>query len=511
MSIAIILVGVALKLRIPYPITLVLGGVLLGFFPGLSEIYFSPSLVLVTVLPPILYHAAYSIHFKEFKKNINDILWLGLGLVFATTFVIGIIFKWMFPELPWAVAFTFGAIISPPDAVAATSILRRFSIGPRLLTTLEGESLINDAAGLLLYKLSVVALLSGTFSFTEGGFEFIKIVTGGAVIGVLSGLLLHSFSSYFFNSVLAVVFSFVIPYLAFLLADAFEFSGVLSVVICGLIGSRMLVKNFSSFTRIVGWSSWDIFIIFLNCFIFILIGLQLHGVVQRLTFEKLSLYIAAGILLTLSTILIRFICVYMSMGISLLFRKKMAHTTHWTLNDAFILSWSGMRGIVSLIAALALPYSMPDGSPLPGRDLIIFLTFIVILLTLIIPGLTLPSLMRILKFHPLNEKYNTKQIRQNLLIAAHEEIEHIYKEGHIDDQEYSFLLTYFKLRHQILEIASQSEQETFAVELAQKKVLLKKREYLLRMWENNEIDDHLFNMLENEIDLEESNFVRAII
>jgi CPA1 family monovalent cation:H+ antiporter len=315
MTLAIVLVGIALRLRIPYPLALVLGGAALGFTPGLNEIPFSPNLVLVIVLPPTLYYAAYSIPFKEFRRNIQDILWLALGLVMVTTLFIGLLFKWLFPELPWALAFTFGAIISPPDAVAATAILRRFTISSRLLTVLEGESLINDATGLVLYRISVIALLSGIFSLTEASLEFTKVAVGGILIGMMTGYLLHAFSSRFLDPILAVVFSFTIPYLTYILADLLQVSGVLAVVINGLIGSRMMVTKFAALTRVIGWAAWDILIILLNCFIFILIGLQLPGVIHRLTMEKILIYFGYGVILTVATILIRFVWVYLRQGI----------------------------------------------------------------------------------------------------------------------------------------------------------------------------------------------------
>lgn len=507
---AIFLVGLAFKLRIAYPIALVLGGSFLGFFPGLTNINFDPNLILVIVLPPTLYYAAYSIPYKEFMYNLRDILWLGLGLVFVTTLVVGLCFKWLFPDLPWEVAFIFGAIISPPDAIAATTILRRFNIHTRLLTTLEGESLINDAAGLLLYKLGVIALLSGSFSWFDASVEFAKIAGGGVFIGLTTGLLLHRFSSRFFDPVLAVVFSFIIPYITYILADSFGVSGILAVVISGLIGS-LLRKDFSSLTRVVGWASWDILIIFLNCFVFILIGLQLHGLVERLTFNKTLLYLSYGIFLTAVSIFVRFLWVYIRKNIKTLTQKIKRDSFDWDLKDVTILSWCGMRGIVSLAAALALPYEMPNGAPFPGRDIVIFLTFIIILLTLLIPGLSLSRILQWLKIRDMHHDHSTKMIRKELLTVANEEIQRLYNSRKIDDEEYSFLVTYFNSRHQVLEIASQTKQKTNNLEQARQEILQKKHQYLLDLWEKNEINDHLFNLLDHEIDLEEVYVPRAEI
>lgn len=511
MSIAIILVGIGLKWRIPYPITLVLGGAALGFIPGLKEIHFNPNLILIIVLPPILFYAAYSISNKEFLKNIYDILWLALGLVLATTFIVALIFKGLFPEYPWALAFAFGAIISPPDAVAATAILKRFSINSRLLTILEGESLINDATGLVLYKLAVIALLAGSFSVTEASFEFVQMAIGGIAIGILSGYFLNLFSSKFFSPILAVVFSFAIPYIAYSAADFFEVSGVLAVVINGLIGSRLLITHFMSLTRIIAWVTWDVFIIMLNCFIFILIGLQLQGIVERLTFSKAFLYSFYAFLITAAMMLIRFIWVYARNRAICMSRNIVSQFCQTNFGDAAIISWCGMRGIVSLAAALALPFYLPDGADLPGRDVVIFLTFLIIVYTMLIAGLSLPLLLKSLHVEETEEIKDATIPRKKLIRTAQSEIENLRQSKLIEEEDYLFLLSYFKLRHQMLEISSRQDKLKHPVESARLKIISRKRKHLIEMWEKNEINDELFNLLEGEIDLEESSIARAIL
>jgi monovalent cation/hydrogen antiporter len=508
MSIAIVLVGLAMRWQIPYPLALVVGGVVLGFIPKLKTFDLDPHLVQVIVLPPILYYAAYSVPFKEFRGNIQHILWLALGLVIVTTVTIGWCFKWLFPDLPWALAFTFGAIISPPDAVAATTILKNFTINTKLLTVLEGESLINDATGLLLYRLALVALLSGSFDAGDASIDFLQIVGGGLLIGVITGYGLHIFSSHFFDPILSVIYSFVIPYIVFILADSLELSGVLAVVVSGLIGSRLLTTHFSPLTRVIGWASWDIFIIVLNCFVFILIGLQLYGIVQRLTLETAILYLWYGFVLTLAMIIIRFIWVYIREGMAYLTTKQNSRSLQETLHEAIILSWSGMRGIVSLTLALALPFNLPDGSPLLGRDIVVFLTFVIILFTLLIPGLSLSWLMQRLNIPYIYRHQDIRIARKRLLKAAREAIQRLYDLHHLDDQEATLLLTYFNTRHQILEIVSKAKRDFHSLESARKEVLYKKRECLLEMRTKNEIDDQLFRWLERELDLEEAYLVR---
>lgn len=511
MAVAIILVGFAVKLRVPYPLALIFGGSIFGFIPGLDETHFDPYTVLFIVLPPTLYYAAYSIPYKEFYRYLQDILWLALGLVLITTLSIGLIFKGLFPELPWALAFAFGAIVSPPDALAATTIMRRFDLSTRLMVITEGESLINDATGLVLYRLAVVALLSGTFSFVDANTEFAFSVVGGIIVGAIVGYLLHLLSNHFFDPVLAVIFSFIIPYITFSIADDLHVSGVLAVVVCGLIGARLLVTHFSALTRVVGWSAWDIISILLNCFVYILIGLQLKGLIQRLTLEKTLLYTLYGLFITFAMIIIRFLWIYLRVFIvNKMGRHHARHKRH-TFHEALILSWSGMRGIVSLTAALALPFYLLNGQPLPGRDVIIFLTFVVIFFTLLIPGLTLPTLINWLNVRSMEKDHiNTPKIRQELIKAAKTELQHLNEIQMINESEYDFLLNYFNTRHQMLEIAFKGDEGS-SLEEARRRVLRKKRECLLAMWEKNEINDHLLNTLEREIDLEEAYSARAII
>jgi len=367
---AALLVGIAQKIHMPYPIALVIGGTAIGFIPTQHVISFDPSLILVIVLPPILYYAAFGISFREFKRNWRDILSLSLGLVVFTTLVIGVIFKWIFPEFPWALAFAFGAIVSPPDAVAATTILKRFAISNRLLTILEGESLVNDASALVLYRLAVVALLSGVFSFSEASIVFVRTVSGGIGVGLVLGYILQNFSRCYLEPVVGVVFSFSIPYITYILADALGVSGVLAVVVNGLVGSKVLIRHYSSLRRILGYAAWDIFIILMNCFVFILIGLQLRTLTSMMTMRQMVQYTEYAFLITFAMITVRLIWVYAKSGVAYIrakYKPKSVDRCPQILREAALVGWSGMRGIVSLTAALALPLALPNGMPLEGQ------------------------------------------------------------------------------------------------------------------------------------------------
>src|SRR5438093_1357744 len=270
------------RLGLPYPIALVVGGGLLGFIPRLPQLDFDPQFLLVLVLPPILYQAALLTSWRDFKASLRTISLLAIGLVLATTLVVGAALKALIPEIPWAAAFVFGAIVSPPDAVAATAILSRLNMPRRIVTVLEGESLVNDASGLVLYKFAVAAVLSGTFSLADASIEFVLISAGGIAIGMLLGGLFVLLHRYLGDPFIEVLLSLSVPYMAYVLAESVGASGVLAVVAAGLLRGRYSPAMVSAEMRILARSVWNILVFMLNSLIFILIGLQLSDIVARL-------------------------------------------------------------------------------------------------------------------------------------------------------------------------------------------------------------------------------------
>lgn len=507
MFVAVILVGISQKIGMPYPIALILGGIGLGFNPYSNAIDFDPNLIIGIVLPPILYYAAFGISSREFKQNLQEILSLSLGLVIFTTLVIGILFKWIFPQYPWALAFAFGAIIAPPDAIAATTILKRFSFSSRLLTVLEGESLINDAGAIILYKIAIVALISGAFSWQDASVDFLKMVSGGIVVGVILGYLLQGFSRHYLSPVVGVVFSFTIPYITFMVAYFLEVSGVLAVVMNGLIGAQTLVRHRSSLRRIIGFAAWDIFIILLNCFVFILIGLQLHSITAEMTTQQMLSYTGYAFLITLALIATRMIWVYARNGYQYLKALKLPKANTicpQILRESALIGWCGMRGIVSLTIALALPYTMPNNMPLSGRNEVIFIVFIVILLTLLIPSLSLSFLIQKLNICPQSEKHDASGVKAELYKVAKKTIERLHASNHISEEERDSLLSFFHLQFCLLGISN-------SLEKSKSLVIQEQRKKLLEVWEQLEIDDKLLNRIEHELDLSEIHFARAEI
>lgn len=509
---AVLLVGVAQKIHMSYPIILILGGAAISFTPGIKNIYFNPNQVLMIFLPPILYYSAFGISFREFQLNWRSVFSLALGLVALTTVVVAVIFKWFFPEFSWALAFAFGAIVSPPDAIAVTSILKRFDIHSRLITLLEGESLINDASAIVIYKMAMVALLTGSLSLSEGSLEFIYVVIGGIIVGFVLGYLFQMFSKQFLEPVLGVVFSFTIPYVTYIAADILEVSGVLAVVVNGLIGARILHTHHSPLRRVLGYVVWDILIILLNCLVFILIGLQVRTIAGTMTIDQMISYSGFALFVAFAMCVVRMIWVYGRAAIlymNAFHRPNSSRTCPQILRESAIVGWAGMRGIVSLAVALALPFTLPNGMPLEGRDEVVFITFVVILLTLLVPGLTLPVLIRWLKLYPINKRDMEKRIRNQLAQCADETIISFFESKMISQKEYRFLKSYFHLQHKALELAHDAEDDIANIESARRKVIHYQRTKLIEIWKRHEIDDKLLGHLENELDMLETHIARA--
>src|SRR5438093_531656 len=283
MMCAVALGWVARHFKFPYPIALVIGGALLGFVPRLPQLQFDPQFLLVLVLPPILYQAALLTSWHEFKANIRPIGLLAIGLVIATTLAVGATLKLLIPDIPWAAAFVLGAIVSPPDVAAATAILSRVNIPRNVVTVLEGESLVNDASGLVIYKFAVAAVLTGAFSLWQASQEFVGVAVGGVVIGLLVGRVFVFIHRYLGDAFIEVLTTLAVPYVAYIFAESLHVSGVLAVVAAGIVRGRYSPEIVSAEMRIIARSVWNLLVFLLNTLIFILIGVQLSGIMARLT------------------------------------------------------------------------------------------------------------------------------------------------------------------------------------------------------------------------------------
>ncbi|MBL7932037.1 MAG: Na+/H+ antiporter [Bacteroidia bacterium] len=413
------------KYKFPFPIVLILCGILISIIPGLPVIALSPEIVFIIFLPPLLYSAAWSTSWHEFKAAIRPISLAAIGLVLFTMSAVALVAYSLIPDMTWPLAFLLGAIVSPPDAVAATSVTKGLGLNPRLITILEGESLVNDASGLISYKYALAAITAGNFVLWEAGMNFLWISVAGIALGLGIAYLIYLIHKKFLcDPVVEVTFTFLTPFASYLLAEHFHFSGVLAVVSTGLYLSFRSDEIFSHQSRIMAYSVWDVVIFVLNSLVFILIGLQLRSVMQGISEYSVSSVLLWGLLISAVVIAVRFIWVYPAALIPHLVSRRIRERETLDKRNLVVFGWSGMRGVVSMAAALALPITMADGSLFPQRNLVIYLTFCVIVSTLVLLGLTLPWIIRVLKIQPYSvamEEYETRTKVVSLTI------------GHIED------------------------------------------------------------------------------
>jgi Na+/H+ antiporter len=504
---SVVLGWLSRRAGVPYPIALVVGGAVLGFIPGLPQFDFDPQFLLVLVLPPILYQAALLTSWRDFKANLPSIGLLAIGLVIVTTLAVGATLKFLIPSMPWAAAFVLGAIVSPPDAVAATAILSRLSMPRRIVVVLEGESLVNDASGLVLYKLAVAAVLTGTFSFVGASGEFAAVSLGGIVIGVLGGMAFIGLHRLIGDAFTEVLVSLSIPYTLYVLAESFHCSGVLAVVAAGMLRARYTPVIVSAEMRILARSVWNILVFILNSLIFILIGISLSGVMARLTGYSAVDLANYAFWVTLVAILVRFAWVYpASLVPRLLSARLRAAEPAPQRGEVFIMSWCGMRGIVSLAAALALPVSVESGEPFPYRDLLIFLTFVLISATLVLQGLTLTPLIRWLRLGT-DPSAHEEHMRARVALgrAALAAIDAVAANEQMPRDLVSRVRAEFNDR--IGAAMPQGHHSSFAFGRDLRLAAVRaERQELIRIWRAGEISDEVLHQLEEELDYEEQRF-----
>lgn len=391
---------VAERIGVPYPILLVIGGLALGFIPGLPRIALRPDLVFLLFLPPLLYYAAWFTSWRDFRANRRPIALLAVGLVLATTVIVAAVARVAVPDLPWSSAFVLAAIVSPTDAIAATSIAQRLGVPRRVVTVLEGESLVNDATGLVAYRFAVAAVVTGAFSLAQAGVQFVVASVGGIAVGLVIGWLGRYIWRFSADTFINILISFAPPFAAYFLAESLRFSGVLAVVTAGLMIARRAPTLFTSDARLQATSVWQTVVFLLNGLAFILIGLQLPRILDALSGRTFGSLIASGITVSLAVVLVRVVWVFPATYLPrLLFPRLRANDPSPSWRPVVVIAWCGMRGVVSLAAALALPTETDAGIAFPARDLILFLTFCVIFATLVVQGLSLPPLIRALGLH----------------------------------------------------------------------------------------------------------------
>lgn len=382
----------AKRLRLPPAAAFLVGGIAMAFLPGLPAVALDPDLVLVVFLPPLLMDGAYFSVWDEFRRNLRGILMLAIGAVLFTTLAVGVLVHLAAPGLPWAACFALGAIVSPPDAVAAKAVLERVALPRRLMALLEGESLLNDATGLVLYRFAVAAALTGAFSMHHAAVEFGVLAVGGVAVGVGIGFAVVRLLRVLNDEYLVITASVLSAWISYIVGEWLEVSGVIATVTTGMLLGWHQHQVFSASVRTRGTAFWQVMVFLLEALVFILIGLSLRGVIERLggTADALA-YLAAPVAVVIGAVVVsRFVWVFAAEGLKAAWHRMAGTRARPDWRSATIVSWAGMRGVVTLAIALALPEAMP------GRDLILVAAFAVILVTVLGQGATIGPLIRLL-------------------------------------------------------------------------------------------------------------------
>ncbi|GAB3800565.1 Na+/H+ antiporter [Spirosoma humi] len=427
LTILIGLSAIADKIKLPYPILLVATGLIIGFVPFLPNLALDPDVALLIFLPPLLYDAASKTAWQEFTSSIRPITTLAVTLVFFTTSAVAVAAYYVIPGFSWPMAFVLGAIVSPPDAVAANSIIKGLGLNKRVIAILEGESLLNDASALVAYRYAVAAVMTGSFVLWQASLQFLVLAGGGLLIGGILGWLMTLALRRITSATIQTSLTLLAPYLAYLAAEHLQASGILAVVSAGLLITRRAPEVFSPQARLESRAVWDTAIFLLEGVVFILIGLQLPAIVADLgqyTTGELVLY---SVVVSAVTILIRILWVFFSTYYPQLLGWSDRPTTSGLATDesptqvdwrnVLIVAWTGTRGVISLATALALPLRLVNGQFFPQRTLILFLAFVVILATLVLQGLSLPLLIRLLGVEPQNDQAREDQALEFLLAS----------------------------------------------------------------------------------------------
>jgi Na+/H+ antiporter len=504
--------AIANWLEVPYPIPLVLGGLVLGLIPGIPEIELDPNLVLLVFLPPLLYASAFFSDLTSLRANARVIAINAIGLTLATAAVVGVIAHELI-GLPWAMSFALGAIVSPTDPAAATAVMRRVGAPRRLVNVLEGESLVNDATALVAFKVAVAVAVGESVSTGHTLLTLLGDVAGGVAIGLAVGWTIAEVRKRVDDVTTELTISLFSAYGAFVPADQLGVSGVLAVVACGLVLGSRAPEIASPESRMQGFGLWSILSFLINATLFILIGLQLPVIVDGLSGEPAGEVIGYAAAICAAVIAMRFVWQFtMTAVIRTLDRRESQLARRSTWRMRVVGSWSGMRGAVSLAAALSLPLHTNAGDPLPGRDLIQFITFALILVTVVGQGLTLPWLIRRLGVLEDGSEEESEEIRARLVIAkaAIERLDELESEDWTNDDTvdrvrnlYEFRRRRFKIRAGKIEDEDGLEDRSLSYQRLLHEIYAAQRGELLRLRNGSEISAEVMRRVERELDLEE--------
>jgi Na+/H+ antiporter len=506
------LVLLAGKLRLPFPIVLVVAGLALSFIPHLPQVRLHPDLVFYAFLPPLIYPAALFTSWRDFRRNLRPIALLSVGLVLVTTSIVAWVAHTLVPQMPWAAAFALGAIVSPTDAVAATAVIRRLSLPHRIEVVLEGESLVNDATALVALQFAVAALITGTFSLGLAAGEFILVSAGGVVLGLGVGMVARSVQKRLDDPPVQITISLITPFVAYLLGERLHVSGVLAVVVAGMFLGWHTPLIVGARFRIQAFAFWEMVVFLLNGFVFIVIGLQLPAILHALRGTSVASLLDEAVLVSAAVVLVRIAWVFPATYLPrLLVRRVRERDPYPGWRNVVVVAWSGMRGVISLAAAFALPLTLADGRAFPARNYILFFTFSVIFATLVLQGLTLPLVIKWLGIKSdtaVEEEERAARVEANK--AALHLIEELGKADGFARAVIDRLRAEYNERLEQLRLCADTPAErrgeiaTREYQQLQERALGLERETIIRLRNDHVINDAALRRIQRDLDLAEA-------
>jgi Na+/H+ antiporter len=499
-ALVVALTALARRLPVPTPILQVIAGFVVGLVPAVAIPELDPSLIFFVFLPPILWSAAMFTSVRDFKRNIGSIGLLAVGLVLATTAAVAIVARHLFPGLPWPVAVALGAIVSPPDAVAATAIVSRLPVPRRVITVLEGESLVNDASALVLYRTAVSAAVVGTFSWGESIVRFFLNAGVGSLIGLLVGWLIIRATRWTKDALAETLLTLAAPYVAWVVAEELQVSSVLACVAGGIYLQQHLSTAVGPTSRLQTRTVWDLVVFLVNAVIFLLLGAQVGTLLTQVPAGSLGMVLLSGAVITVVAIVVRLLWVPLVTIIPRLTaeRRRREPAPRW--RPLLLVSWTSMRGVVSLATALALPRVVASGAPFPYRTEVILVAMCVIVLTLLVQGLSLGPIVRALHFEPEQTHHVEERLaRREATRRGAEALEDLSHEDWVDRRDVDALRVELRDRVQTNEQQGGSFEGRRRLRLA---MINAERRMLIRLRNEDAISDEVLRALEQELDLE---------
>jgi CPA1 family monovalent cation:H+ antiporter len=505
---------VARRISVPLPSLLVVGGLVIALIPGLPRVDLDPDTVFLFFVPPLLYWAALNTSFRDFKENIRSITLLGVGLVLVTMSATAVVAHYLIPGMPWGSAFVLGAIVSPPDAVAVTAVTRRLGIPKIIVTILEGESLVNDATALVAYRMAVVAVVAGTFSIWEAGIRFGWTAAGGIALGFAIAWLIVLVRQPLENiPEVENIVSLLTPYAVFIPAERLGLASALAVVSAGLYLGRQGPKFVSAPTRLQAQSIWKVLVFILEGLIFIIIGLELPVVRAAIQGQSIAALINYALVITMALILVRMVWVFPGTYLPRFIRRKFGKKDSYPpVKHVLFVGWAGLRGADSLVIALALPFVTQNGQSFPARALIIFLTFAIILVTLVLQGLTIVPVIHLLGLRDDSGPATSEETMARLSAAKVglrrlnelSEAKEVPREV-VDElkERYSHLIHRLTQDEQQREESESDKQIADAYQRARLAMIDAERGEVVRLRDDEAISDDVMRRIQEDLDVEE--------